>query len=87
MKISIHSITSAAIRNEMARDSYTTADLLGTYTHPDHPSSNDWMVRFYRAADQLVFETNADPIWEADAQGFAAIIRDYGIDMDSAISS
>jgi hypothetical protein len=86
MKISIHSITSIGIRNEMEKDSYTTAELLGTFTHPDHPSSSDWTVRLYRAADQLVFETNGDPVWENDTEGFAVIVRDYGINMDSVIS-
>ena len=86
MNISIHSITSIGIRNEMEKDYYTTAELLGTFTHLDHPSSSDWTVRLYRAADQLVFETNGDPVWETETKGFAAIVRDHGIDMDSVIS-
>ena len=85
-KISIDFINSAGIRAEMAKDSYTTAELLGTFTHPQHSDSNDWTVRLYRAADSLVFDTNGDPVWENDSEGFAAIVAEYGIDMDSTLA-
>jgi hypothetical protein len=79
MKVSIDSIKSAGIRSEMARDSYTTAELLGTYSHPQH-EGNDWTIRLYRAADSLVFETNGDPVWEG-MNGFDALAAEYGVDL------
>lgn len=78
MKVSIEYITSAGIRAEMKRDAYTTAELLGTYTHPTR-EGNDSTVRLYRACDALVFETNGDPVWE-NMDGFEALAAEYGID-------
>lgn len=85
-KVSIDFIDSVGIRAEMEKDSYTTAEFFGTYVHPDHPDSKDWEVRLYRAADSLVFETNGDPVWEGDHEGFASLLKEYGIDLASAIS-
>ena len=82
MKVSIDSINSAGIRAEMARDSYTTADLLGTFTHPIHEGS-DWVVTLYRAADSLVFTTNGDPVWE-NTDAFSQLLEEYGIDIAKA---
>lgn len=82
MKISIDRINSAAIRNEMARDHYSTAEFLGTYSHPDHPHSRDWQVTLYRAADSLVLETNGDPVWE-NVPGFSDICKEYGIAIEA----
>lgn len=77
MKVSIDSINSAGIRAEMARNHYGFAELLGTYTHPVH-SGNDWTVRLYRAADALVFATNADPVWEG-TESFDLLAAEYGV--------
>jgi len=82
MKVSIDSINSAGIRAEMNKDHYSTAELLGTFTHPQHPDSPDWVVRLYRAADALVFDTNGDPVWENDSEGFAKVVSEYGVDLD-----
>jgi hypothetical protein len=83
-KIGIDFINSAGIRAEMVKDSCATAELLGTFTHPEHSDSNDWTIRLYRAADALVFDTNGDPVWEGDREGFAALVKDYGIDLGAA---
>ena len=79
MKVSIHSINSAGIRAAMTRDHYTVAELLGTFTHPTH-EGNDWTVRLYRAADALVFATNADPVWEG-SEDFNTLAAEYGVDL------
>ena len=79
MKVSIESINSAGIRAEMTRDHYTVAELLGTFTHPTH-EGNDWTVRLYRAADALVFATNADPVWEG-SEDFDTLAAEYGVDL------
>ena len=68
----------------MSKDGYTVAELLGTFQHPKHPDSNDWTLRLFRAADSLVFATNADPIWEGDPS-FDLLVEEYGIDMESAL--
>lgn len=78
MKIAIDAINSAAIRAEMKRDSYKTAELLGTYSHPKHPDSNDWRVTLYYAADSYVFETNGDPVWDNNPD-FKAMLAEYAI--------
>ncbi len=72
----------------MQRDSYSTAELLGTFQHPQHLDSNDWTVRLYRAADELVFETNGDPVWETtNPSDFAALVMQYGINIEEALSA
>jgi hypothetical protein len=80
MKVPIDRINSLGIRAEMAKDSYTTADLIGTYQHPQHPGSRDWDVTLYRAADTLVFDTNGDPVWQGYGTGFDELVTEYGID-------
>ena len=81
MKVNIASINSAGIRARMARDHYTVAELLGTYTHPTQ-SGNDWTVRLYHAADAVVFDTNADPVWEG-TEAFDQIASEYGVNIDA----
>jgi hypothetical protein len=85
MTISIDRINSAAIRDEMHRDNYTTAEFFGTFGHPQHPDSRDWDVTLYRAAGQLVFETNADPVWEI-CRGFDELAAEYGINVAEVAS-
>jgi hypothetical protein len=81
MKVGIEYINSAAIRAEMRLNHYTTAEVLGTYQHPFNVGS-DWVIRLYRAADQLVFDTNADPVWES-YDNFHALAAEYGINLDA----
>lgn len=71
-------INSAAIRSEMERDHYATAEFLGTYSHPSHPNSRDWEITLYRAADALVAETNGDPVWE-HSPDFDQLLAEYSI--------
>lgn len=85
MKISIHSINSADIQFEMKRDHYTTAELLGTFAHPDH-DGNEWEIILYDAADSLVFDTNGDPVW-GGTQEFSSLVDEYGIDIASIQSA
>ena len=68
----------------MSKDSYTTAELIGTFTHPVKTGA-DWTVRLYFAADQLVFDTNADPVWACSPE-FDLLVAEYGINIDSAVS-
>lgn len=82
MKISIDRVDSIAIRNEMSKDHYSTAEILGTYAHKDHPDNADWTVRLYRAADTLVFSTNGDAIWNGTAE-FDALCEEYGVDIST----
>lgn len=77
MKIGIEFISSVEIRDEMAKDSYTTEEFLGTYVHPHH-SGPDWEVRLYQACDTLVFETNGDPVWKGNTE-FDVLKSEYGV--------
>lgn len=77
MKVGIQALNSAGIVAEMKKDSYSTAELLGTFTHPQH-EGNDWVVRLYRAADSLVFDTNGDPVWEG-TDAFDSLMAEYAI--------
>jgi hypothetical protein len=81
MKTGIDRINSAGIRAEMERDSYRYADFIGSYDHPQHKGENDWRVTLWFAADQFVFETNGDPIWNNDS-AFPAICEEYGIRLE-----
>lgn len=81
MRIHRDRINSSAIRNEMARDHYEYAELLGTFNHPKYPDSEDHRVTLYCAADALVFDTNADPVWDGQF-AFDALVEEYGINLE-----
>ena len=81
MKVHIDGINSASIRAEMAKDGYTVAELLGTFSHPYLSDSPDYVVRLWRAADALVFETNGDSVWDNDAEGFSALCEVFGVNV------
>lgn len=85
MKVSIDSINSAGIRSEMEKNHYSTADYLGTFRHPQHDGP-DWAIRLYRAADALVFDTNADPVWQGYGTGFDELAAEYGVNLEAAIA-
>ena len=87
MKINIDSVKSVAIRNEYTSMHCNHADFFGTFRHPDHPDSADWMITLYSVCDELVFETNGDPIWETtNPSDFAALVLEYGISIDDALT-
>lgn len=77
MKVHINTIRAEDIRDEMRRDSYQYAELLGTFNHPEHTSS-PWTVRLYRAADALVIDSNGTAIWDG-TEDFDDYCDDYGI--------
>ena len=85
MKVSINSINSGGIRAEMRKDSYTTAEFFGSFTHPTR-EGNNWTVRIYRAADSLVIDTNGDPVWE-NQPGFNELLAEYGINLAEVTAS
>jgi hypothetical protein len=87
MKINIDSVKSVAIRNEYTSLHCNHADFFGTFRHPDHPDSADWMITLYSVCDELVFETNGDPIWETtNPRDFAALVLEYGISIEDALT-
>jgi hypothetical protein len=81
MKISIDSVQSVSIRNEYIAAHCNHADFFGSFRHPDHPDSQDWLVTLYSVCDELVFETNGDPVWASMSENFEAIAVEYGIDV------
>ena len=84
MKISIDSVQSVSIRNEYLAAHCNHAEFFGTFRHPAHPNSSDWCITLYSVCDELVFETNADPIWETtNPSDFATLAQEYGIDLDA----
>ena len=85
MKVGIEFIKSAGIRNEMRRDSYTTAEFLGTFNHPTKDGS-DWEICLYRACDTLVIETNGDPVWQGQ-DGFEELLAEYNVDVNQLASA
>ena len=85
MKINIDSVKSVAIRNEYTSLHCNHANFFASFRHPDHPDSADWMVTLYSVCDELVFETNGDPVWETtNPSGFAALVLEYGISIEDA---
>jgi hypothetical protein len=87
MKIQIDSVQSVAIRNEYTSLHCNHADFFGTFRHPDHPDSSDWCVTLYSVCDELVFETNGEPVWEVTNHAeFAALVMEYGINIEEALA-
>ena len=87
MKIQIDSVQSVAIRNEYTSLHCNHADFFGTFRHPDHPDSSDWCVTLYSVCDELVFETNGEPVWEVTNHAeLAALVMEYGISIEEALA-
>jgi len=87
MKIQIDSVGSIGIRNEYIAAHCNHADFFGTFRHPDHPESQDWCITLYSVCDELVFETNGEPVWEVTNHAeFAALVMEYGINIEEALS-
>lgn len=87
MKIQLDSVSSVAIRDEYKNAHCKHADFFGTFRHPDHPDSNDWCVTLYAVCDELVFETNGNPVWETtNPSEFAVLVLEYGIRIEDALS-
>ena len=87
MKINIDRVQSVSIRNEYISAHCNHADFFGTYRHPEHPDSADWMITLYSVCDELVFETNGDPVWEvSNPAEFAALVLEYGINIEEALA-
>ena len=85
MKINIDSVQSVSIRNEYKNAHCNHANFFGSFRHPDHPDSADWMVTLYSVCDELVFETNADAVWETtNPSEFARLVLEYGISIEDA---
>jgi hypothetical protein len=92
MKTSIDSVQSIAIRSEYENAHCNHAEYFGTFAHPEHPDSRDWMITLYRVCDTLVFETNGDPVWQNCAgnycgDGFDLLIAEYGIDLQKEVDA
>ena len=86
MKVSIDSVQSIAIRDEYLAAHCNHAEYLGTFRHPAHLDSEDWKITLYSLCDELVFETNGDPVWQKlGFEGFDALVAEYGIDLDEAL--
>jgi hypothetical protein len=84
MKISIDSVKSLAIQTEYRHAHCRHADYLGSFQHPQHLHSADWTLHLYSVCDELVFETNGDPVWETtNPSDFATLALEYGIDLDA----
>lgn len=87
MKISIESVSSVAIRSEYIAAHCNHANFFGKFRHPDHLDSNDWTITLYAVCDELVFETNGNPVWETtNPSEFAALVLEYGINLDDVLS-
>ena len=87
MKINIDSVKSVSIRNEYKNAHCNHANFFGSFRHPDHPDSADWMITLYSVCDELVFETNGDPVWETtNPSEFAALVLEYGISIEDAMT-
>jgi len=87
MKINIDSVRSVSIRNECLAAHCNHANFFGTFRHPDHPDSSDWCITLYSVCDELVFETNGDPVWETtNPSEFAALVAEYGIKIEEALA-
>jgi hypothetical protein len=85
MKINIDSVQSVSIRNEYKNAHCNHANFFGSFRHPDHPDSQDWCITLYSVCDELVFETNGDPVWEVTNHSeFAALVLEYGISIEDA---
>jgi len=85
MKISIDRINSIGIRNEYLAAHCNHAEFYGTFRHPNHPESRDWCITLYSVCDELVFETNGDPVWASESEDFGALAAEYGIDVDAQV--
>ena len=86
MKISIDSVTSLAIQAEYKQAHCRHAEYLGSFCHPDHPDSADWVIHLYEVCDALVFETNGDPIWQQyNYEAFDSLLESYGIDLPAIL--
>jgi len=86
MKIGIDTVKSISIRNEYRNAHCNHANFFGTFRHPDHPDSSDWCITLYSVCDELVFETNGEPVWEVTNAGdFARLVLEYGIDVNAAV--
>ena len=78
MKIKIKNINSAGIQAQAKIDGITEVTLLGTFHHPDHESSNDWIIRVYDFGGVKVADTNGDPVWEeSDPTAWAEMMKEY----------
>jgi hypothetical protein len=87
MKISIDSVKSLSICNEYLAAHCNHAEFFGTFRHPEHTDSQDWCITLYSVCDQLVFETNGDPVWECgNPAGFEALVAEYGINIEEALA-
>jgi hypothetical protein len=87
MKIAIDRVQSVSIRNEYIAAHCNHADFFGTFRHPEHLDSADWMITLYRVCDELVFATNGDPVWEVTNHAeFAALASEYGINIEAALA-
>ena len=83
MKISIDSVQSVSIRNEYLAAHCNHAEFFGTFRHPEHSENRDWCISLYSVCDELVFETNGDPVWEVtNPSEFAALVAEYGISIE-----
>lgn len=86
MKTGIDTVKSVSIRDEYRNANCHYANFYGTYWHPDHIGNMDWAVTLYGVCDELVFETNGDPVWEFNqSEQFTAIQLEYGIDIMAAV--
>ena len=85
MKINIDSVKSVAIRNEYTSLHCNHANFFGSFRHPDYADSADRMITLYSVCDELVFETNADAVWETtNPSEFARLVLEYGISIEDA---
>ena len=86
MKIQIDSVQSVSIRNEYKNAHCRHAEYLGSFQHPQHPDSQDWVIHLYEVCNALVFETNGDPIWQQfNYEAFDSLLESYGIDLPAIL--
>lgn len=87
MKISIDSVNSLAIQKEYKQACCRHAEYLGSFQHPEHRDSADWILHLYSVCDALVFSTNGDPVWkEYNHQVFDQLLEIYGIDLPAILT-